>query len=144
MSSQTRFSVKRFKSPAQKWFHPKLYLFGHRGGRRHALVGSSNMTAGGLQNNYEASLWSDEPGAVRRLGDYFDELFHGGHARPMTSLVARRLSANLGGTSATTTGGRAKSRESSFNSAGSHRSKDSHAHSRQQIRVYGRHYRVAA
>lgn len=86
-------SVKRFKSPTQKWFHPKLYLFGHHAGRRHALVGSSNMTAGGLQNNYEASLWSEEPGAVRRLSDYFDELFHGSHAHPVTTswLVAYRL-----------------------------------------------------
>jgi HKD family nuclease len=80
-----QFSVKRFKSPASKWLHPKFYIFRRRGGRRRAVVGSSNLTAGGLGNNYEASLWSDDPGAVARLAEYFDELHHGGHARQLTS-----------------------------------------------------------
>lgn len=43
------------------------------------------MTAGGLKNNYEASFWSDEPAAVARMAEYFDELHHGGHARSITS-----------------------------------------------------------
>jgi len=85
-----QFSVKYFKSPAAKWFHPKLYIFRPRGGRDRALVGSSNMTAGGLKNNYEASFWSDDPAAVARLADYFDELHHGGHARPITSHWLKR------------------------------------------------------
>lgn len=79
------FSLKYFKSPATKWFHPKLYIFMPRRGRRRALVGSSNMTAGGLKNNYEASFWSDEPAATTRLAEYFDELHNGGHARAITA-----------------------------------------------------------
>jgi HKD family nuclease len=87
-------SVKYFKSPASAWFHPKFYIFRPRSGRSRAVVGSSNLTAGGLQNNYEASLWSDDSGAVGPLEEYFDELYQGGHARVITEpwlAVYRRL-----------------------------------------------------
>ena len=80
----TQLSVKYFKSPAAKWFHPKFYVFRSRSGRCHALVGSSNLTAGGLRKNYEASFWSDDPIAVTRLTEYFDELHSGGHAHLIT------------------------------------------------------------
>jgi HKD family nuclease len=44
-----------YREPAGGTFHPKLYLF--RGTRKAMLiVGSSNMTRGGLFDNYEASL----------------------------------------------------------------------------------------
>ena len=90
----SQFSLKYFRSPAAKWFHPKLYIFVPRRGRRRALVGSSNMTAGGLKNNYEASFWSDEPAATTKLAEYFEELHNGGHARAITDewlMLYRRL-----------------------------------------------------
>ncbi len=42
----------------KRTFHPKVYL-ASRGGKRSLLVGSSNLTAGGLSWNYEASMWMD-------------------------------------------------------------------------------------
>lgn len=39
-------------------FHPKVYLASSSGARS-LMVGSSNLTAGGLGWNYEASLWVD-------------------------------------------------------------------------------------
>jgi hypothetical protein len=54
-------------------FHPKVYL-GCGGGRARTLVGSNNLTAGGLSRNYEAAVVSDLD-----LGDpadraYFDSV----------------------------------------------------------------------
>lgn len=42
----------------RRTFHPKVY-FGSSAQERSLLVGSSNLTAGGLGWNYEASLWVD-------------------------------------------------------------------------------------
>lgn len=42
----------------QRTFHPKVY-FASSSDQRSLLVGSSNMTAGGLSWNYEASIWVD-------------------------------------------------------------------------------------
>ena len=43
----------------RRTFHPKVYLAGGAS-RREMLVGSSNMTAGGLGWNHESSLWLSE------------------------------------------------------------------------------------
>ncbi|GAA3761346.1 phospholipase D family protein [Streptomyces tremellae] len=42
----------------RRTFHPKVY-FACSSGQRSLLVGSSNLTAGGLSWNYEASMWVD-------------------------------------------------------------------------------------
>lgn len=42
----------------RRTFHPKVY-FGSSDAERSLFVGSSNLTAGGLGWNYEASLWLD-------------------------------------------------------------------------------------
>lgn len=42
----------------RRTFHPKVY-FGSSDQERSLLVGSSNLTAGGLSWNYEASVWLD-------------------------------------------------------------------------------------
>lgn len=42
----------------RRTFHPKVY-FAKSPGRRSLLVGSSNLTAGGLGWNFEASVWLD-------------------------------------------------------------------------------------
>ncbi|MGP9651501.1 phospholipase D-like domain-containing protein [Glutamicibacter sp. AOP38-B1-38] len=43
----------------QRTFHPKVYFASSISGERSLLVGSSNLTAGGLSWNYEASMWVD-------------------------------------------------------------------------------------
>jgi HKD family nuclease len=42
----------------RRTFHPKVY-FASSSGQRSLMVGSSNLTAGGLSWNYEASMWVD-------------------------------------------------------------------------------------
>lgn len=79
-----RLSVRVFMSPQNHWFHPKVYLFRRADGSARAIVGSSNMTGGGLHKNYEASIWTDESAAVDATFDYFDEVHQGSHAQPIT------------------------------------------------------------
>lgn len=43
----------------RRTFHPKVYFSSSATGKRSLLVGSSNLTAGGLSWNYEASMWTD-------------------------------------------------------------------------------------
>jgi len=48
-------SVRIYHEPGARSFHPKVLLaYGVR--QAHVLIGSSNLTAGGLFNNYEASF----------------------------------------------------------------------------------------
>lgn len=47
----------------RRTFHPKVYL-ARGASRRELLVGSSNMTAGGLGWNHESSLWLTEVGTT--------------------------------------------------------------------------------
>jgi hypothetical protein len=46
----------RFVFSGDEMFHPKLYLFEHKNGRRSLFVGSSNFTWGGLGGNIEANV----------------------------------------------------------------------------------------
>lgn len=62
----------------RRTFHPKVY-FASSATKRSLLVGSSNLTAGGLSWNYESSLWVDlEDGEEEELTDavsaWFDSL----------------------------------------------------------------------
>ena len=50
-------------------FHPKLYIGEMNDGRCRAMVGSSNLTAGGLGRNVETNLLLDGPGDVPPMSD---------------------------------------------------------------------------
>jgi HKD family nuclease len=79
-----RFEVKRFQSGERRIFHSKLAVFVHAGGKKRAILGSSNLTLGGFGENFEANLVVDDAPGTRKLTDYFDELFEGARARPIT------------------------------------------------------------
>ncbi len=49
-----RLSVQVFKNPTSALFHPKIARFSYPDGRRSVIVGSGNLTPGGLQQNFEA------------------------------------------------------------------------------------------
>lgn len=49
-----RLSVQVFWNPTDTLFHPKVARFEYPDGRRAVIVGSGNLTPGGLQQNYEA------------------------------------------------------------------------------------------
>jgi HKD family nuclease len=74
------FVLRRFQ-PGRTFFHPKLSIFERQNGAKTAIIGSSNLTGGGLSSNYETNVFVDEPRAVRQFLDYFDEHFQGAHAR---------------------------------------------------------------
>ena len=58
-------------------FHPKLYYFASQD-RAGAIVGSSNLTKGGLETNVEALVWvsdNHESGFMKQLVEYLDDLW---------------------------------------------------------------------
>lgn len=73
----------------RRTFHPKVY-FGLSSGERSLLVGSSNLTAGGLSWNYEASMWVEwDAGEGEDITDevsaWFDRLIEEkGSCSPLT------------------------------------------------------------
>lgn len=57
-SLSRRFPLKLYLSDTEATFHPKIYAFTYAD-RSTVFVGSANLTAGGLSNNYEASARVD-------------------------------------------------------------------------------------
>ena len=49
-----RLSVRVFRNPTNALFHPKVARFEYPDGRRTLIVGSGNLTPGGLRQNFEA------------------------------------------------------------------------------------------
>src|SRR5205085_424062 len=46
-----KFELRRFQ-PGRTFFHPKFSIFIGVSGTKTAIIGSSNLTGGGLSNNY--------------------------------------------------------------------------------------------
>jgi len=70
-----------FHDRSSRTFHPKVYLFTGNT-QAHILIGSSNVTAGGLFNNYEASLSceldltiSEDKALLQQVRFWFDTLY---------------------------------------------------------------------
>lgn len=74
------FKLRRFQS-GRTFFHSKISIFSRKAGTTAALIGSSNLTEGGLSTNYETNVLLDDRRVLRRFIDYFDEHFEGAHAR---------------------------------------------------------------
>ncbi len=49
-----RLSVRVFRNPTDALFHPKVARFDYSDGRQSMIVGSGNLTPGGLHQNFEA------------------------------------------------------------------------------------------
>jgi HKD family nuclease len=61
-----RYSLRLYLSRLDRSFHPKVYSFSYTG-RSLVLVGSANLTSGGLESNFEASaLIHDTAGALSK------------------------------------------------------------------------------
>lgn len=74
------FEVRRFQ-PGKRFFHPKISAFVGRTGARTAIIGSSNLTGGGLLENYETNVFLNNRRVAQKFIDYFEEHFQGAHAR---------------------------------------------------------------
>lgn len=83
----------------RRTFHPKVY-FASSDGRHSLLVGSSNLTAGGLGWNYESSLWAEWSGneksdVVEAVEAWFDRLVTSADAcLPLDSVLMSDLLAS--------------------------------------------------
>ena len=64
-----------FHNPSQpkRTFHPKIYLFDSTDSRT-AIVGSGNLTMGGLYGNYEAATIATSPAGDGTLNAYLDQV----------------------------------------------------------------------
>lgn len=78
-------SLKLYLSDTEETFHPKVYAFANSGPST-VFVGSANLTAGGLSNNYEASVRVDDADGVlvAEVAAHFDELIEGKVVVPAT------------------------------------------------------------
>ena len=74
------FELRRFQ-PGTRFFHPKVSVFVTQDGTKTSIIGSSNLTGGGLSKNYEANVLLDDDRVVRTFQDYFEEHFQGAHAK---------------------------------------------------------------
>jgi HKD family nuclease len=70
--------------------HAKVYLFDHA-----ALVGSSNLTEGGLSINREATILVSDPALLGDLREFFDELWE--QAKALTAEVLEAFGKAVGG-----------------------------------------------
>ncbi len=94
-----RLRAKAFLSPMSSLFHPKLAWFEHRD-HLSVIVGSGNLTMGGLLSNWEAMAvlkltGADADGALREIQDFLSH--HAAALLPISdSRVAARVAENDG------------------------------------------------
>jgi hypothetical protein len=89
-----------FHDPGPRTFHPKLYVAASESGAT-AIVGSGNLTKGGLFTNYEAALaleldneTDDDLQTLTALRQYYDRLLESGSAcQPLDLDLIQHLSA---------------------------------------------------
>jgi HKD family nuclease len=70
-----KYHLSLYLSNSERTFHPKLYALSSTNGC-FVLVGSANLTSGGLETNYEASALINDPSGTlsREVAKYIDEL----------------------------------------------------------------------
>jgi len=76
--------LKYFRPLRSRIFHPKLFIFGGKASSTSAIIGSSNLTGGGLTENHEANIWVRSGSVVSELTEYFDEHFEGAYSSQVT------------------------------------------------------------
>jgi HKD family nuclease len=80
-----QLELKYFCPLRNRIFHPKFFLFRGKTGKACAIIGSSNLTDGGLAENYEANVWVGSSLIANQLGEYFDEHFEGAYSSWVTA-----------------------------------------------------------
>ena len=59
-TSASRCSVRVLEDPSTSLFHPKVFIFERSDGSGAILIGSNNVTPGGLEDNIEAAVLIDD------------------------------------------------------------------------------------
>jgi HKD family nuclease len=80
-----QLKLKYFRHLKNLCFHPKVFWFKGSNGKTSVIVGSSNLTGGGLVENYEANILVRVGSVSSKLAVYFDEHFHGAYSSDVTS-----------------------------------------------------------
>lgn len=63
------------KTKGSRWtFHPKVLIVSGKQSSDFAVVGSGNLSAGGLRDNVECSLFTRDPELISDLAGWFDEV----------------------------------------------------------------------
>ncbi len=70
-----RHRLKLYLSNSSATFHPKIYALSRDNGCT-VMIGSANLTGGGLQHNYESSAWIDDPSGslMQSVSKHIDDL----------------------------------------------------------------------
>ena len=75
----------RYYNPKRngEYFHPKMYIIKHKTGEYSVIIGSSNLTQGGIRDNIEANLYLERLSykEAKDFLDYFNHLFE--NAKPL-------------------------------------------------------------
>ena len=92
-----KFLPSVFWTPKNGLFHPKLSHFRHADGRETLIVGSGNLTPGGLANNFEAyTVISSEPGEAVDVSVFETFLTrHAGIILPIDEKALTRAALNI-------------------------------------------------
>ena len=74
-----------------RWtFHPKVLIVKAVEGTDFAIVGSGNLSAGGLRDNLECGLFTEDHSTVVSLEGWFDDLYaNEGLAKPLDEAIIR-------------------------------------------------------
>ncbi len=74
MSDDIRSEVLAFGGEVVpvRQLHAKIYLVDEK----KAIVTSSNLTRGGMEENYEAGIWLNDPAVLKEICAFVDELYH--------------------------------------------------------------------
>ena len=89
-------TVQVFRNPTDALFHPKVARFDYPDGRRLMIVGSGNLTPGGLRQNFEAfSVTRAAAGEVLHVSSWQRFLTdHAAHIGPIDDEVLERAAQN--------------------------------------------------
>lgn len=83
------FKCKVVTTNRTKWtFHPKVLIVHGPEGADFAVVGSGNLSAGGLRENVECSLYTDDPKLISDLVLWFDHVYEN-LADPLDDAIIR-------------------------------------------------------
>lgn len=72
----------------RRTFHPKTLIVKADDGRGFAIVGSGNLSAGGLRDNIECGLYVEDQTTLRSLERWFDDLYEN-FAKPLDEPTIR-------------------------------------------------------
>jgi phosphatidylserine/phosphatidylglycerophosphate/cardiolipin synthase-like enzyme len=73
----------------KRTFHPKVLIASGSDGTHFAVVGSGNLSAGGLRHNVECSIFTEDKKLIANLRTWFDDVYKN-LAVPVDEAIIRR------------------------------------------------------